>query len=234
MERVIAAIYTGQGLAERLQPLFKEELGDCRIVSILDDSLIGEVIRSGGVTPGVTRRLVQYYRHAEDLGADLIFNTCSSVGETADWARPMFRTPIVKIDDAMAREAAGQYNRIGVVATLPTTLAPTRQLLIREAERQQRTDVQVVDALAQGAYQALTSGRPEEHDRLILEAALSAAGTVDVLVLAQGSMARMEDRLRAETGLPVLSSPRFGVRALKEELAKLRAAGCQETTEKIG
>ncbi|MCZ8519502.1 MULTISPECIES: aspartate/glutamate racemase family protein [Paenibacillus] len=231
MEAVVAAIYTGQGLAERLQPLFKEELGDCRIVSILDDSLIGEVIRSGGVTPGVTRRLVQYYRHAEDMGADLIFNTCSSVGETADWARPMFRTPIVKIDDAMAREAAGQYGRIGVVATLPTTLAPTRQLLLREAERQQRMGVEVVDALAQGAYQALTAGRPEEHDRLILEAAKSAAGQVDALVLAQGSMVRMEERLKAETGLPVLSSPRSGVRALREELEKLRAAGSRRAAE---
>lgn len=216
----VAAIYTGQGLAERIQPLFREVLPECRLVTIIDDSLIAEVIRSGQVTPAVTRRLVQYYRHAEEIGADMILNTCSSVGEVADWARPMVDIPIVKIDDAMASLAVTQYQNIGVLATLPTTLEPTKRLLQREAEKLNRA-VHVVDALAKGAYQALVSGQPDEHDRLILEAARSVAQQADVLVLAQGSMVRMEESLKQATGLPVFSSPRLGVMALKAELERL-------------
>ncbi|GAA4877738.1 aspartate/glutamate racemase family protein [Paenibacillus vulneris] len=216
----VAAIYTGQGLSERIQPIFREVLPDCRLVSIIDDSLIADVIRSGYVTPAVTRRLTQYYRHAEEIGADMILNTCSSVGEVADWARPMLDIPIIKIDEAMAALAASQYRNIGVLATLPTTLEPTKRLIQREAGKQNR-DVQIVDALAKGAYQALISGQPEEHDRLILEAARSVAQQADVLVLAQGSMVRMEEALQKATNLPVYSSPRLGVMAVKAELERM-------------
>ncbi|MBD0378677.1 aspartate/glutamate racemase family protein [Paenibacillus sedimenti] len=215
----VVAVYTGQGLSERIGQLFREELPGCRLVNIIDDSLIADAIQAGKVTSAITRRLVQYYRHAEEIGADIIFNTCSSVGEVADWARPLFDTPIVKIDDAMARLATMKFAKIGVLATLPTTLEPTRQLLLREAERQNR-NVRVLDALAEGAYQALVAGRPEEHDRLIREAAKSVAETADVLVLAQGSMARMEDTLSRETGLPVYASPRLGIMAVREELQR--------------
>ncbi|MCR8631278.1 aspartate/glutamate racemase family protein [Paenibacillus radicis (ex Xue et al. 2023)] len=216
----IVAIYTGQGLSERIQPIFREELPGCRLVTIIDDSLIADVIGAGKVTPDVTRRLVQYYRHAEEIGADVILNTCSSVGEVADWAMPMFRTPIIKIDEAMAQLATKRFDRIGVLATLPTTLEPTRRLLQKEAEQQERK-VEVLDALAVGAYQALVAGHPEEHDRLILEAAKSIAVRADVLVLAQGSMVRMEEALKQATGLPVYSSPRLGVLAVKAALEQL-------------
>ncbi|NOU96808.1 Asp/Glu/hydantoin racemase [Paenibacillus sp. LMG 31456] len=218
----VVAIYTGQGLSERIQPLFREELPGTRLVSITDDSLIADVIGAGKVTPEVTRRLIQYYRHAEEIGADAILNTCSSVGEVADWAMPMFRTPIIKIDEAMAQLATQRFDRIGVLATLPTTLEPTRRLLHKEAAQQGR-NVQILDALAAGAYQALVAGRPEEHDRLITEAAKSIADQADVLVLAQGSMVRMEEVLKQATGLPVYSSPRLGVIAVKDNLEKRKA-----------
>ncbi|MFD0676309.1 MULTISPECIES: aspartate/glutamate racemase family protein [unclassified Paenibacillus] len=216
----VVAIYTGQGLSERIQPIFREELPGCRLVTIIDDSLIADVIGAGKVTPDVMRRLVQYYRHAEEIGADVILNTCSSVGEVADWAMPMFRTPIIKIDEAMAQLATKRFDRIGVLATLPTTLEPTRRLLQKEGEQQGRK-VEVLDALAVGAYQALVAGHPEEHDRLILEAAKSIAAQADVLVLAQGSMVRMEEALKQAAGLPVYSSPRLGVLAVKAALEQL-------------
>ncbi|WP_028548345.1 aspartate/glutamate racemase family protein [Paenibacillus sp. UNC451MF] len=216
----VVAIYTGQGLAERIQPIFREEMPGSRLVSIIDDSIIADVIQNGKVVPSVRRRLVQYYRHAEEIGADVILNTCSSVGEVADWARPMIDIPIIKIDEAMASQATWQFHNIGVLATLPTTLDPTKRLLHKEAQRQNRV-VNVVDALAEGAYQALVAGQPEEHDRLILEAAKSVAQHVDVLVLAQGSMVRMEEALKQVTGLPVYSSPRLGVMAVRTELERL-------------
>jgi aspartate/glutamate racemase len=215
----VVAVYTGQGLSDRIGPLFREELPGCRLVNIIDDSLIADVIQAGGVTTAVVRRLVQYYRHAEDIGADLILNTCSSVGEAADRVRTLFNIPIVKIDDDMARQVTKNFDQIGVLATLPTTLDPTRQLLQREAELQNRK-VSVVDALAEGAYQALVSGQPEEHDRLIYEAAKLVAKKADVLVLAQGSMARMEKALSEETGLPVYASPRLGIMAVRAELER--------------
>jgi hypothetical protein len=53
---------------------------------------------------------------------------------------------------------------------------------------------------------------------LIAEAAQRIAGQVDMFVLAQGSMARMEQRLSELTGKPVLSSPILGVKGLRKFL----------------
>jgi len=220
MKWTVAAVYTGQGLADPLKKIFDELLPDCRLVNLIDDGLIHDVVRAGEITPLVSKRLLTYYRNAEELGADVILNTCSSVGEAVDRARPFVSVPIVKIDQEMALEAVSRYARIGVIATLPTTLQPTKALLLSQAEAIGQK-VALADGLAAGAYDALVAGKPEEHDALIANAAASLAGSVDAIVLAQGSMARMEAALREKTGKPVLSSPRSGVMAVKRALESL-------------
>lgn len=213
----VVAVYTGQGLAELLKKQFSELLPDVRLVNIMDDSLIAEVVREGEVTTGVKRRLMQYYQNGVDLGASIILNTCSSVGEVASDARPFLNIPLVKIDESMAVEAVESYSSIGVLATLPTTLQPTMRLLQQQAERRGKS-VRLIDALAAGAYDALVSGRPDEHDRILMETAIRAAEQADVLVLAQGSMARMEAQIAERTHKPVLSSPRRSVMEIKRLL----------------
>ncbi|MDG0789912.1 aspartate/glutamate racemase family protein [Cohnella ginsengisoli] len=221
--KTVVAVYTGQGLADPLKKVFQELLPDVRLVNIIDDSLIGDVVKAGQVPPGVARRLVQYYHNGEELGADVILNTCSSVGEVADDARKLIGVPIVKIDEAMAAKAAASYDRIAVLATLPSTLEPTMRLIEKEAAAAGRA-VALVNGLAAGAFEALNGGSPEEHDRLILETAQRVAGNADAIVLAQGSMARMEKKLAEATGKPVLSSPRLGVEQVREVLERLARA----------
>ncbi|MFC0333416.1 aspartate/glutamate racemase family protein [Paenibacillus sepulcri] len=208
--KTVAAVYTGQGLAEPLKALFQEMLPGVRLVNIIDDSLIGDVVRAGSIPPSVARRLVQYYHNGEEMGADVILNTCSSVGEVADAARRMIGIPIVKIDEAMAAKAAAEYDRIAVLATLPSTLDPTMLLLRKQAELLGR-QITLVSGLAEGAFDALVEGKHEGHDRILEETARRIADQADVIVLAQGSMARMEKTLREATGKPVFSSPRFGI-----------------------
>jgi Asp/Glu/hydantoin racemase len=172
------------------------------------------------VTPEIARRLVRYYLAAQDTGADLIFNTCSSIGDVAIMARSLVAIPLVKIDDAMAAEAVRTGARVGVLATLQTTLAPTVRLVKAQAMAAGRS-VSVVEGLARGAFEALMAKQPEKHDELVTAAAEQVAKQADVIVLAQGSMARMEIALAARTGKPVLSSPRRGVLEVKETLERL-------------
>jgi aspartate/glutamate racemase len=219
----VVAVYTGQGLAEPLKKQFDELLPGVRLVNIIDDSLIAEVVREGGVTPGVKKRLMQYYQNGAELGASVILNTCSSVGEVASDARPFFGIPLVKIDESMAVEAVKSHGTIGVLATLPTTLQPTMRLLQQQAQRLGK-EVKLIDGLAAGAYDALVSGRGDEHDRILLETAVRIAEQADALVLAQGSMARMEAQLADRIGKPVLSSPRRSVLEIKGLLEANRMA----------
>jgi hypothetical protein len=86
----VAAVYTASAIVDPIKELFAEILPGCRLINIVDDSLIQDVIREGFVTPAVSQRLFYYYSAARETGAQVIFNTCSSVGEVADLARKFF------------------------------------------------------------------------------------------------------------------------------------------------
>ena len=213
----VICVHTAMALVEPLTKSFAELLPEVNVNHIADSSLIKEVIANNEVTPAVRRRLLAYYNAAADAGADVVFNTCSSVGDVADYGNTYAPIPVFRIDQPMAAQAVAVYNRIGVISTLPTTLDPTCRLLKNEAKKVGR-EVTLVEGLADGAFAAGQSGDGETHDRLIAEAAGRIANQVDAFVLAQGSMARMEQRLSDLTGKPVLSSPVLGVKGLRKFL----------------
>ncbi len=219
--KTVVAIHTAMPMVEPTKELFARHMPGVRLINIVDDSLIQDVIGAGEVPAAVKKRLIQYYHSAIDAGADVIFNTCSSVGDIALEAKKNIGIPLVKIDDAMARVAVLESTRIGVLATLQTTLEPTARLIQHFAKLLNR-QVEINKGLAEGAFQAVISGDRDTHDRLILKAAKELAGQVELFILAQGSMARMESEIAAATGKKVLSSPERGVLDVKATLESLK------------
>lgn len=215
--KTVFAIHTTPALVEVLRKLFPEVLPDVRLVNVVDDSLLADMRTAGKLTPSVTRRIIGYGTLAESSGAHAILNCCSSVGEAADLLAQTVNIPVVKIDNRMAEEAVEKGSRIGVIATVATTLDPTERLILRKAKAQGKS-VTIQRYLAGNAYDALMAGNSEEHDRLLMAEIQRAASENDVVVLAQGSMARLVPMLPQDS-VPVLSSPRSGVEALKEHLA---------------
>jgi Asp/Glu/hydantoin racemase len=111
----------------------------------------------------------------------------------------------------MADLAVQTGSRIGVIATLRTTLEPTTDLVRRRAAAAGRT-VHLTARLVEGAFDALMAGDAATHDRLVAEALRQLAGEVDVVVLAQASMARVVDTLAAEDRrVPILASPPLAI-----------------------
>jgi Asp/Glu/hydantoin racemase len=216
MQKTVYAIHTGPALVDVFRKLFPEMLPGVRLVNIVDDGLLSDVRAAGGLIPSVTRRIIGYGTLAESSGADAIFNCCSSVGEAADMLANLVNIPVVKIDDRMAGKAVEQGSRIAIVATVATTLDPTERLILRKANERQRI-VTTRRYLAESAFDALMAGNSEEHDRLLKAEIERAMAENDVVVLAQGSMARLVPMLEPGS-VPVLSSPRLGVEALKERL----------------
>ena len=219
MKKTIFAIYTGKGLADPLQAVINKTLPDWRLVSVIDDQIIGEVKLADSPTQETSDRLISYYKAAEAMGADVILNTCSSVGDVVYEGRKVVNVPIVRIDEAMARKAVATCSTIGVVATLRSTLDPTLRLLQIEADKIGKT-ITPVDGLADGAFQALIEGKPEVHDQMIADTVMKLAEKVDCILLAQASMARMEKKLNEMVNIPVYSSPQLSLNAIKEEYDK--------------
>lgn len=219
MAQTVAALYTAPAIVDTVSKHFYERWPGVRLVNIIDSSLIQDVIAANEVTQAVERRLLHYYLACEHVGADVILNTCSSIGEATMRASRYVTLPIVNIDRAMAEKAVGAASTIAVLATLPTTLGPTMRL-VESVAKEQDKEITIVDGLASGAFEALTSGDPEKHDRILAETATRVAQKADVVVLAQGSMARMADELAAKTGKQVFSSIALGIDSLKTYIGK--------------
>lgn len=217
----VALVYTSTTpeLIDMVEREVRENVGqDAEIISLQDPSILAQVREAGYVTPAPAARLIGMYMDAIGQGADAVLNVCSSVGEVADsvqTAAAYIGVPIVRIDEDMCREAVRLGSRIGVLATLPTTLEPTKGTINRVARSMGR-HVTLVDGLIDGAF-GLDQA---QFRRLLLEAAGKIIDQVDVIVLAQGSMAYVEKDITAAYGKPTLSSPRFGAVALKKALAE--------------
>ncbi len=220
MSRTLSVIHTGPVTVDPLNRLLAEILPGVRVVNIIDDSLLKDVMAADGVTREVTRRMCQYMMISQDMGADMILNACSSVGEVVDVARSLTSIPIVKIDDAMAEKAVDTGKAIGVVATVKTTLDPTVRLIEKKAGEKGR-EVRVKRALCSEAFEALLGGKPEKHDELLTGHIEGISKEVDVIVLAQVSMARLAPKLGDRVSVPVLSSPRLGVESVKRAMDAL-------------
>jgi Asp/Glu/hydantoin racemase len=214
----LALIHTVAGLVPRFRELAAELMPDVETFDIVDETLLRDATREGRVSLDTARRLFAHLAAAERHGADAILVTCSSVGGAVDAARPFAGVPLLRVDQAMAEQAVERGTRIGVLATLWSTLRPTAVLIERTARESDR-DVEVRDRLCDGAFEALREGDTERHDKLVREGLRELIGWADVIVLAQASMARVVDSLSEdERRTPILSSPRLGMERMREIL----------------
>lgn len=203
------------GLAAELMP-------DTEVIHLVDEGLLKDVIATGRYGPGMARRLGFLASFAQESGAEAVMLTCSTLAPLVEEAKEMLSVPLLKVDEAMADEAVGLGSRIGVIATLYTTLEPTSGL-IRERAALRGRGVQVETVLCEGAFEALGRGDAAIHDEIVSARLKELMERVEVVVLAQASMARVAERIpEQERKAPVLSSPRLGVQRLKEVLDGLR------------
>jgi Asp/Glu/hydantoin racemase len=132
--------------------------------------------------------------------------------------------PFLAIDEAMAERAVATADRIGVLATVRTTIGPTQDLLKAKAAAIGRS-VDILSHVSGDAFEALVGGDRPRHDALVAQACRDLAGKVGVLVFAQGSMTPLAERLQPEITVPILTSLELGVRRAGEVACRQGAQG---------
>lgn len=153
MARKICIIQTGTASSAELMALCAELMPDVAAYQIIDDSLLKEILDSGGPTPSVCRRMYAYCLQAQEMGADAVLHHCVAAVGLAELVQPFLDIPIVRIDEGMAREAVRTGRRIAVFATSALALEHSAGLILRVAEAACRdSDVLV---LAQPSMTAL-------------------------------------------------------------------------------
>ncbi len=213
-QKTLGLIHTSATLVPIFQDLCNKYLPGVKTFNIVDDSLIKNVIACGELTPTTARRVVDYAGSAEIAGADYILFTCSSIGAAVEAAANLTTVPVLRVDQPMADLAIQTGTRIGVIATLPTTLAPTTDLVKRRAMYLQK-EISVTAVLCEGAFDALMTGDAATHDAMVAAALKDLVTKVDVILLAQASMARVVDHLNtADKIVPILASPTIAIQYL--------------------
>lgn len=216
--KTLGLIHTSATLIPVFAGLCRERLPGVETFNIVDDSLVRAIGARGALTADIARRVAGYIASAEAGGADHILVTCSSIGAAVEAAAPFAGVPVLRVDQPMVDHAVQTGSRIGVIATLPTTLEPTADLVRRRAVVAGRS-VQLTTRLCEGAFDALMRGDAAHHDAKVAAALRELANAVDVIVLAQASMARVVDTLApADRRVPILASPPLAI----EHLATLR------------
>ncbi len=210
----LGMIHTSATLVPVFEQLCRETLPNVPLFNIVDDSLIKDVIAHDHLRPATARRLVQHVAAAEEAGADVILVTCSSIGRAVETAASLSGVPVLRVDRPMAEEAVATGRRVGVIATLRTTLEPTAELVERCAAESGR-EIELTARLCDGAFEALMTGNAARHDELVLAALEQLSSQVDVIALAQASMARVVATIPADKKrVPILASPPLAIARL--------------------
>ena len=210
----LGLIHTSATLVPVFAQLCKEKLPGVEVFNIADDSLVKGIIAAGRLTPVIARRVAGYLESAELAGADYIMVTCSSIGPAVEAGAKLIGVPVLRVDQPMADRAVATGKRIGVIATLRTTLEPTADLIQRRADNAGKK-IELTSRLCEGAFEALMSGDAATHDAKVAAALKELSQQVDVIVLAQASMARVVDTLAPEDRrVPILASPGIAVEYL--------------------
>ena len=222
-EARIGVIHTSSATVPLFGALLRERVPGAQLVNLLDDSILPELGANGGDLTAVEPRWRDYARIVSGRGVAVILNACSSIGDLCERVQSTVVQPIVRVDAGMARAAVERGRRIGVLATLATTLEPTGRLVEATARRLGRSVV-IDGALVEGAYAALMAGDQARHDDLVTAGLARAVAGNDIVVLAQASMARVLPRLAREDEARVLTSLAFAVEDVVAALARVRAA----------
>jgi Asp/Glu/hydantoin racemase len=213
----IAFIHTSPAMIPVFKSLADELLAGQKVFNMVDESLLCDIIGHGCCPPATAKRLAGHVMAADEAGAQIILVTCSSMGRAVEASRALVQAKVLRVDEPMADRAVSTGNRIGVIATLPSTLGPTAALIQSRAAAAGKK-IELKTRVVEGAFEAVMSGNGAKHDELVASALREMAKNVDVIVLAQASMARVVDSLsKGDKPVPILSSPRSAV----EHLASL-------------
>jgi len=202
-----------------MEPFLERYIPDIEVVHLCDDTIQRDNIRAGvGVIPKTNYfKFAQYAHNLQEAGADMILLACSTFNYAAELARPMIDIPIMQIDRPMMECAVLQGRRVGLLATLATTV-PSSERLLRIVAAEQGKDIEITTILREEAFQAIQKGDADRHNSILLEEIEKLSGKVDAIVMAQLSMSALAPHL-PRTRVPVYDSGTTGFARIRQMLA---------------
>jgi aspartate/glutamate racemase len=201
-----------------MKPFLERYIPDVDVLHLCDDTIQRDNLAAavGTIPKHNYFRFAQYAHNMQESGVELILLACSTFNYAAELARPMIDIPILQIDRPMMELAVIQGRRVGLLATLPSTV-PSSERLLRIVAAEKNREVEITTVLRQEAFEAVAKGDKATHNRILLEEIEKLSGKVDAIVMAQLSMSALEPEL-GNTAVPVYNSGTTGFGYIREKL----------------
>jgi aspartate/glutamate racemase len=216
--RKLGIIHAALITSRAVQKYIEEVIPEVEVVHWVDDTIQNTnfACEPGTIPKKNYAKFVQAALSQQEYGVDLILLACSTFNRAADHARPMIDVPILQIDRPMMDLAVRDGGRIGLLATVPTTV-PASERLLRLAAEEAGKKIEIHMRLCSEAFQVLKAGDPEKHNRMLLEEVDALSASVDAIVMAQVSMTALEPLL-TNTRVPVYNSGRTAFNRIRQLL----------------
>jgi glutamate racemase len=161
-----AAVFTSQ----TVQKYLDEILPEVSVMHSGDDTVQRDNSAAdvGTIPKGNYFKFATLAHFLEEAGADLIMLACSTFNRAVEYAEPMINTPLLQIDRPMMDLAVQQGRRIGLLATLPSTVPSSERLLMNAAVKAGR-EIEIETVLSSEAFKVLRAGDPDRHNEILLE-----------------------------------------------------------------
>ena len=204
-----------------MEPFIAKYIPEVEIMHLADDTIQRDNIAAGvGVIPKRNYyKFAQYAHNMEEAGVDMVLLACSTFNYAAELGRPMINIPIAQIDRPMMESAVSCGTRIGLLATLNTTV-PSSERLLQICAREAGKEIQVKTVLREAAFEAWGKGDIETHNAMLLEEIEKLSAEVDVIAMAQLSMSALAPFLQ-KTRVPVLNSGDTGFARVRQMLENI-------------
>lgn len=212
MPKRITLIHATAVSIQPIEDAFISAWPEAERVNLLEDSLSVDRAREGELTPAMIDRFEDLGDYASKIGSDAILFTCSAFAGAIEKVQDKLDIPVLKPNEAMLEAALEIGSRVALVASFPATIESMTPELVHLAAAK-ALQLELHTRLADGAMQALARGNGEQHDQMIV-AAIADLPPVDVIILAQFSMARAQPKVAALTAVPVLTAPDTAVKKL--------------------
>ena len=220
-EKTLGIIHASHITIKAMEPYIERYIPEVQIMHLCDDTIQRDNIRAGaGVIPKVNYYIfAQYANNLEEAGADLILLACSTFNYAAELGRPLVDTPIAQIDRPMMELAVKNGRKIGLLATLATTV-PSSERLLDIAAAEAKASIERKTVLCPEAFEAYSRGDIARHNEILVDAVDKLSKKVDCIVMAQLSMSALAPDLK-DTAVPVYNSGENGFQRVRQMLEQM-------------
>jgi len=215
----VALIHASPASVNPAKAAFASAFPDAELWNLLDDRLVVDADLAGGLTPALHARMSTLIQYALDGGASAVQLSCSMYGPVAADAAGRSSVPVLASDQAMfehVRDAG--VGRVGVLGSLESAASDSAERL-QATLALSSTGTAVVWRVAEGAAKAANAGDTALLTELMVSAAQDLAKEVDLVLIAQYSLAPTLDAVAAAVSVPVLSPPHLAASTLRAKLS---------------